>query len=55
MGIYEIVRRMIDHTWVTTNQGDQQYIYFICGALIILITITLIDLIYRTFAHFWRP
>ena len=54
MGLYEIVRNMIDHTWVTTSQGDQQYIYYICGAIIILVTVVLIDLIYRTFAHFWR-
>lgn len=55
MGLYEIIRNMIDHSWLTTNQGDQQYIYFICGAVIVLVTVVLIDLLYRTFAHFWRP
>lgn len=52
--MYDIISRMISHNWVTQNSGDQQYIYFICGAVIILVTIALIDLVYRVFSHFWR-
>lgn len=51
--MYEIIRGMIDHSW-TTNASEQQYIYFICGALIIVLTVFLVDMVYRTFSHFWR-
>lgn len=51
--MYEIISGMIDHTW-TTNTSEQQYIYFICGALIIVLTVVLVDMVYRTFSHFWR-
>lgn len=51
--MYEIIQRMISHTW-TTGSTDQQYIYYICGALIILFTCVFIDIIYRIFRHFWR-
>lgn len=52
--MYDIIKNIIDHSWITTNAGDQQYIYYICGALIIVITAVVIDLIYRIFSHFWR-
>ena len=52
--MYEIIRSIIDHSWVTQGSGDQQYIYYIAGALIIILTIIFIDLIYRVFSHFWR-
>lgn len=52
--MYSIIQRIIDHVWVTTSQGDQQYIYFICGALIIIITVAFIDAIRQVFASFWR-
>lgn len=52
--MYEIIRAIIDHSWVSQNAGDQQYIYYIAGALIIILTIVFIDLIYRVFSHFWR-
>lgn len=51
--MYDIIQRMIAHTW-TTNSSDQQYIYYICGAVIILLTCVFIDMIYRIFRHFWR-
>lgn len=52
--MYEIIREIIDHSWISTNAGEQQYIYYIAGALIILLTVALVDMIYRTFSHFWR-
>lgn len=52
--MYRIIQGIIDHSWVTTNQGDQQYIYFICGALIIISTVAFIDAIKQAFASFWR-
>lgn len=52
--MYDIISEIIHHAWVTTNAGEQQYIYFVCSALIILLTVVFVDLIYRTFSHFWR-
>lgn len=51
--MYEIIRQIINHTWVT-NDSMQQYIVYICGALIIVLTTVFIDLVYRVFRHFWR-
>lgn len=52
--MYEIIRNIIDHSWITQNSGDQQYIYYICGCLIVILTVVFIDMIYRVFSHFWR-
>lgn len=52
--MYDIISEIIDHAWVNTNAGEQQYIYYISGALIILLTVVFVDMIYRTFSHFWR-
>lgn len=51
--MYDIIQRMIAHIWVT-GSSDQQYIYYICGAMIIMFTCVFIDLIYRIFRHLWR-
>ncbi len=51
--MYNLIEQMIDHNWVT-GSSDQQYIYYICGALIILFTVSVIDMVYRIFRHFWR-
>lgn len=45
--MYDIVYAIINHTWQSNYNGDQQYIYYISGALIIIFTIILIDMIYR--------
>lgn len=52
--MYEIIENIIGHVWNTQYNGDQQYIYYICGALIIIFAIVIIDLVYRIFSHFWR-
>lgn len=52
--MYDVISEIISHSWVSTNSGEQQYIYYIAGALIVLLTVVLIDMIYRTFSHFWR-
>lgn len=52
--MYDIVSNIVDHTWASNYTSDQQYIYFICGALIILFSCVFIDLIYRIIGHFWR-
>ncbi len=52
--MYDIIQSMIDHAYVSNYSGDQQYIYYICGAIIIIFVCVIIDLIYRIFSHFWR-
>lgn len=52
--MFDIIKNIIDHSWITQSTGDQQYIYYICGALIIVFAVVVIDLIYRIFSHFWR-
>lgn len=52
--MFDIIQDIIDHTWITQNAGDQQYIYYIAGALIVVLTVVFIDLIYRVISHFWR-
>ena len=52
--MYDIISNIINHNWITQNAGDQQYIYYICGAVIIILLVTTIDLVYRVFRHFWK-
>lgn len=52
--LYNVISEIIDHVYESQYVGDQQYIYYICGALIIILTVVTIDLIYRVFSHFWR-
>lgn len=52
--MYDVVHSIIGHDWITNYTSDQQYIYYICGALIVIIMVVLIDLVYRIFRHFWR-
>ena len=46
--MYNIIREIIDHSWVNQGAGDQQYVYTIAGTLIIVLAVTCIDLLYRT-------
>lgn len=54
--MWDLIYEIIAHTWNTDawNSTEQQIITYICGALIIILTVTFIDLIYRVFSHFWR-
>lgn len=54
--MYDLIKEIISHTWETNtySSSEQQYIYYICGVLIIVLTVVFIDLIYRVFRHFWR-
>lgn len=51
--MYDIVSGIINHDWYS-GSSEQQYIYYICGSLIIIFSCVVIDLIYRVFSHFWR-
>lgn len=52
--MYDIIQAIIDHSWITSSTSDQQYIYYISGALIILFSVVFIDIVYRIFSHFWK-
>lgn len=52
--MYDLISGLINHEYVSNYSGDQQYIYFVCGALIVILTVVVIDLIYRCISHFWR-
>lgn len=52
--MYDLIEAIISHSWQSNYTGDQQYIYYICGALIIIFAVVFVDLIYRVFSHFWR-
>lgn len=52
--MYDLISQLINHEWVSNYSGDQSYIYYIAGALIIIIFAVLIDLVYRVFSHFWK-
>lgn len=49
--MYEIIRTIIDHTWVTSS-SEQQYIYYTCAALIIVLTAVFIDMVVRILFRF---
>ena len=49
--MYDIVSQIINHNWVT-NDSAQQYVYYICGALIIVLTAIFLDMVVRIFFRF---
>lgn len=51
--MYDIIEQMIGHTW-TTGDSAQQYIFYACVAVIIVLTAVVLDLVYRVFSHFFR-
>lgn len=51
--MYDRISYLIDHAW-TTGDSAQSTIYYICGALIIVLSAVTLDLVYRVFSHFWR-
>lgn len=51
--MYDIIWNIIDHSW-TTGDSSQQYVYYTCCSLVIILTVVFIDMIYRVFRHFWR-
>lgn len=49
--MYDLINGIIGHSW-TTGSSEQQYIYYICGALIVILTCVFIDMVYRVFRSF---
>lgn len=52
--MYSIIEQIISHTWQSNYSSDQQYIYYIAGALIIVLTVAFVDLVKTTFQQFLR-
>ena len=51
--MYDIIQQIINHVYQgNTSYGDQQYIYYICCALIPLFAVVFIDLIRDIFRRF---
>ena len=45
--MYDLVNNLIEHEWVSNYAGEQSYIYYICGTLICLLSVVVIDMVYR--------
>lgn len=52
--MYDVIDSIISHTWESGYTSDQQYIYYIAGALIVIFSVQFLDWIFRIFSHFWR-
>lgn len=54
--MFNVIEGIIQHVWDNDswNNTEQQIIFYICGTLIIILVSVFIDLIYRTFSHFWK-
>lgn len=52
--MYDVIEQIIGHEWVSNYTGDQQYIYYIVGAVIALLVVVIVDLIRDIFCGFFR-
>ena len=53
--MYDIIQQIINHTFQgNTGYGDQQYIYYVCCALIPILAVVFIDCIRGIFRGFFR-
>lgn len=52
--MYDIIEAIIGHTWQSNYTSDQQYIYYICGAMIMVMFTVILDLTYRVLRRIWR-
>lgn len=52
--MYDIIQGIIDHTYQSNYGGDQQYIYYICAILIVILTVVFVDVIRDIIRSFWR-
>lgn len=51
--MYDLIYNLIDHSY-TTGDSSQQYIYYTCCAMILLLSVVFIDALFRVFLHFMR-
>lgn len=52
--MYDIISNIIDHNWITQNSGEQQYVYYIVGAIVCLLVVVIVDFIRDIFCGFFR-
>lgn len=52
--MYDVISSIIDHSWVSNYSGDQQYIYYIVGAVICLLVVVIVDFVRDIFCGFFR-
>lgn len=52
--MYDIIYEMIGHTWSSNYTNEQQYVYYISGAVICILVVAFIDIIKTGFAAFTR-
>lgn len=50
--MYDIIYQIIGHNW-TSGDSSQQYIFYVCAAMILILTVVFIDMTYQVFSHFW--
>lgn len=43
--MYDVIEELINHSWQNNYTSDQQYIYYIAGTVIIILTVYILDLI----------
>lgn len=51
--MYDLISGIINHNW-TSGSSEQQYVYYICGALICLLVVVFVDFIKDIFSGFFR-
>ena len=51
--MYDIISDIINHSW-STGSSEQQYIYYICGAVICVLIVVFVDFIKDIFSGFFR-
>lgn len=52
--MYDLISSIISHEYISNYSGEQQYIYYICGALICLLVVVFVDFIKDIFSGFFR-
>lgn len=52
--MYDLVENLIDHAWQSNYTSDQQYIYYIVGTLIVIITVFLMDCLFQVVRKLFR-
>lgn len=52
--MYDVISSIVGHEWVSNYGGDQQYIYYIAGAVIALLVVVIVDFVRDIFCGFFR-
>lgn len=53
--MYDIIRNIINHTWITQNApGDQQILYYMASVAVLVLIVVFIDMVYKVLSSFIR-